>query len=163
MIKKKTYYIFISFFFVFSLVSCHKNQKDAELTLLSEYLEENNITEEPTADGLYVINTGFSTTESLKSDFPKKGDTVIIFYKAYLLSDPSIVFDEKTIDNPAHYVYLIDKVIPGWEEAVGLMKKDAPALIIIPSDLAYKGNQAGIIPPFSTLIFEARITDIKKP
>ena len=131
--------------------------------MLSEYLETHNITEEPISGDLYVIQTGFSVSLSNQSVLPAKGDTVIIMYKGYLLSDSTVVFDEKSYENPAKYVYLTDKVIPGWEKAVGFMKKNAPALIIIPSDLAYKGNQTGIIPPYSTLIFEARILDIKKP
>ena len=160
---KKASYIFIIFLILGVLISCNKNKKDAELALISEYLEEHNITEEPQADGLYLIETGFSVSTSSESDFPQEGDTVIVIYKGYLLSNPSVVFDEKTIDEPAHYVYLSDNVIKGWEEAVGMMKKDASALIIIPSDLAYKGKQTGIIPPYSTLIFEARIIDIRKP
>ncbi len=146
---------------MFLIFSCNKNQKDAERALLSQYLEENNIIKDPVADGLYIIENGFSTSES--SDFPQKGDTLIIIYKGYLLSDQNIVFDEKTIDNPGKYVYLTDKVIPGWEKAVGLMKKNMPALLIMSSDWAYKGHQTGIIPPYSTLIFEVRIVEIIKP
>ncbi|RLD48524.1 MAG: hypothetical protein DRI94_12415 [Bacteroidetes bacterium] len=160
---KKASYIFIIFLILGVLISCNKNKKDAELALISEYLEEHNITEEPQADGLYLIETGFSVSTSSESDFPQKGDTVIVIYKGYLLSNASVIFDEKTIDEPAHYVYLSDNVIKGWEEAVGMMKKDVSALIIIPSDLAYKGKQTGIIPPYSTLIFEVRIIDIRKP
>jgi len=160
---KNSPYIFIFFLLAAGLISCNKNKKDAELALISEYLEEHNITEEPLADGLYFIETGFSVSTSSESDFARKGDTVIVMYKGYLLSDTSVIFDEKTIEEPTHYVYLVDKVIPGWEEAVGMMKKNASALIIIPSDLAYKGKQNGIIPPYSTLIFEARILDIRKP
>ncbi len=160
---KKISYFFIILIFLGGLNSCNKNEKDAEKALISEYLEEHGITEDPLPDGLYLIETGFSTSSSIESDFPQKGDTVIIMYKGYLLANPSVVFDEKTIDEPAHYVYLEDNVIRGWEEAVGMMKKDASVLIIIPSDLAYKGRQTGIIPPYSTLIFEARILDIRKP
>ena len=162
MLKFKAYF-FIGFLFLFGLISCNKNKKDTELAMLSEYLERNHITEEPQGDGLYVIQTGFSTSSATQSALPQRGDTVVVMYKGYLLSDSTVVFDEKPYDNPSKYVYLKDKVIPGWEEAVGMMKKDAPALIIIPSDLAYKGNQTGIIPPYSTLIFEARILEIKKP
>lgn len=160
---KKPGYIFVFLLILIGFFSCHKNKKDAESALISEYLEEHKITTEPQADGLYFIETGFSVSTSSESVFPEKGDTVIITYKGYLLSDPSVIFDKKTTDEPAHYVYKEDKVIPGWEEAVGMMKKNASVLIIIPSDLAYKGKQAGIIPPYSTLIFEARIIDIRKP
>lgn len=160
---KKYFYIFVFLLILIGNFSCRKNKKDAELALISEYLEDNNITTEPQADGLYFIETGFSVSTSYENIFPEKGDTVIIIYKGYLLSNPSVVFDEKSIDEPAHYVYKEDNVIPGWEEAVGMMKKNASVLIIMPSDLAYKGKQTGIIPPYSTLIFEARILDIRKP
>jgi len=160
---KKNILVLIIFFLISIIFSCHKNKKDAELAMISQYLEDHNITEEPLADGLYFIQTEFSTTSTDKSVYPHEGDTVIIMYQGYLLSDTNVVFDRKTIDNPAHYVYLTDKVISGWEESVGMMKKDAPVLLIIPSDLAYKGKQTGIIPPYSTLIFDARILDIKKP
>ena len=160
---RKASYFFIVFSVLGGFISCNKNKKDTETALISEYLEEHSITEDPLPDGLYLIETGFSVSGSSDSEFPEKGDTVIIIYKGYLLSNPSIIFDEKTIDNPAHYVYLKDNVIEGWEEAVGMMKKNAPVLMIIPSDLAYKGKQTGIIPPYSALIFEARIIDIKKP
>jgi FKBP-type peptidyl-prolyl cis-trans isomerase len=163
MLKKLPYYFIIGSLFFLGLFSCKKDQKDAEKTLLSEYLESHNITEEPQNSGLYVVETGFSTSLSKEAVNPAEGDTVFIMYKGYLLSDSTVVFDEKTYDNPVEYVYLKDEVIPGWEEAVGLMKKNTPALIIIPSDLAYKGRQTGIIPPYSTLIFEARILDIIKP
>jgi len=159
----KSIHIFTILIFFGVFISCNKNKKDAEKALISEYLEAHEITEDPLPDGLYVIETGFSVSSSSESEFATEGDTVIIIYKGYLLANPSVVFDKKTIDEPARYVYLKDYVIRGWEEAVGLMKKNASALIIIPSDLAYKGKQTGIIPPYSTLIFEARILDIRKP
>jgi len=160
---KKRLYFFIFLIIFIEFISCNKNKKDAEKALISEYLEAHEITENPLPDGLYVIETGFSVSTSFESNFAEEGDTVIIIYKGYLLSNPSVIFDNKTIDEPVRYVYLKDNVIRGWEEAVGLMKKNASALIIIPSDLAYKGKQTGIIPPYSTLIFEARILDIRKP
>ena len=86
---KKASYIFIIFLILGVLISCNKNKKDAELALISEYLEEHNITEEPQADGLYLIETGFSVSTSSESDFPQKGDTVIVIYKGYLLSNAS--------------------------------------------------------------------------
>lgn len=155
--------IFARFFLlVLIFISCNKNQKDEEAALLSEYLESHNIENEP-VNGIYIIETGFSPSGSTQAETPAAGDTVLIMYKGYLLTDSTIIFDQKPYDDPLKYVYLKDKVIPGWETAVGQMKKNVPAKIIIPSDYAYKGNQTGIIPPFSTLIFEARITDIHKP
>ncbi|NPA69034.1 MAG: FKBP-type peptidyl-prolyl cis-trans isomerase [Chlorobi bacterium] len=160
--KKYVKYFLFTAILLSGVYSCDKNEKDAEAALLSEYLKEHNITQEPTADGLYLVESGFSTSGYPDYDFPAEGDTVLIAYKGYLLADTSVVFDEKSIYKPARYAYLKDDVIPGWEEAVGMMKKNVPVLIIIPSDLAYGGDRTGIIPPYSTLIFEAKITDIIK-
>ncbi len=161
MIRYKLYLPFgLIFILLFSF--CNKNQKDEEKTLLSEYLESHNIDAEPT-NGIYILETGFSTSGASEALSPAEGDTTVIMYKGYLLTDSTIVFDEKSYDDPFCYVYLKDKVIPGWERAIGLMKENIPAKIIIPSDLAYKGNQTGIIPPYSTLIFDAKIIEIRKP
>ncbi len=144
------------------LFSCNKNKKDKEQALLSEYLESHNIKTEP-VNGVYVIETGFSASGANNARKPVKGDTVIVMYKGYLLADSSLVFDQRPYNNPFYYVYITDKVLPGWETAIGLMRENIPAKIIIPSGMAYKGNQAGIIPPYSTLIFDAKILKIKKP
>jgi len=144
---------------------CNKQKKDNENALLEEYLaelEENNIDYKELEKGVYLIKSGFSTPETLESETASAGDTIVSFYQGYLLSNPETVFDEKNISEPQEYVYLQDKVIPGWEIAMAYMKKDESAKIIIHSDYAYKGDQVGLIPPFSTLIYEVRILDIKK-
>ncbi len=154
--------IFLFGFLILLVFSCTKDKKNTEKALLAKYLEEHNIKEDPQGSGLYVLETGFSTHQTGQLS-PEAGDTVVLIYKGYLLADPKVVFDERTLEKPLKYVYLKDAVIPGWEEAIGLMKKNTPALIIIPSKLAYKGKHTGMIPPYSTLIFEARIIDIIKP
>ena len=144
------------------LFSCNKDKKDEEQALLSEYLESHNIKTEP-VNGVYVVETGFSASGANAALSPVKGDTAVVMYRGYLLADSTVVFDQRPYDDPLYYVFLTDRVLPGWETAIGLMRENIPAKIIIPSDKAYKGNQAGIIPPYSTLIFDARILKIKKP
>ena len=155
-------YSILIFVFFIVISSCKNNKKELELELLYEYLSANNIEEEPTESGLYFLESGFSTPETFNGSYPAVGDSVILIYKGYLLSDETIVFDEKTIIEPGVYIYKVENVIPAWEEIIGYMKIGTSAKVIIPSNLAYDNKQAGVIPPYSTLIFEIRILDIRQ-
>jgi len=159
--KSKSLFFFVSIS-LFVLFSCNKDKQESELALIFSYIEDNAISVDTLASGLLYSETGFSTPETLESGFPKLGDTIITVYKAFVLTKGGIItlFDEKTVDEPGIYVFKEDPVIPGWEEAIGLMKKDISALVIIPSDLAYGDEQVGIIPPYSPLVFEIRVKDI---
>jgi FKBP-type peptidyl-prolyl cis-trans isomerase len=152
-------------FLILLVFSCNKQQKDAENVLLEQYFNDKGITDEQkesykVEDGLYLIKSGFSSPESLSSPELSAGDTLILFYKGYLLSDENVVFEETDFITPEVYVYLVDQVISGWEKTIPLMKKDEVATFIIRSEHAYKGEQIGLIPPYSTLIFEVRIVEI---
>ncbi len=154
--------VLISLFLSIVLFSCKKDKKEAELALIYSYIDENHIVVDTLLSGLLYSTSGFSTLETLDSNLPYKGDTIKTIHKAYVLIDKNTLelFEETSLEEPGVYVYKEDAVIPGWEEAIGLMRKDASALIIVPSKLAYKGDRVGIIPPYSPLVFEIRILDI---
>jgi FKBP-type peptidyl-prolyl cis-trans isomerase len=52
-------------------------------------------------------------------------------------------------------------VIPGWTEALKLMKKGAHYNLAIPAKLAYGPQGRPGIPPNSTLLFDVELLDIK--
>ena len=58
----------------------------------------------------------------------------------------------------------VNEVIPGWTEALQLMKVGDKWQLFVPSKLAYgpEGSQ-GAIPPDSTLIFEVELLEIVNP
>ena len=129
---KKYFLYIISILFLIIFSFCNKQKKDAENALLEEYFANNEFNIIDTIeDGLYLIKSGFSTPETLSSDLPKQGDTVISIFRGYLLSDPDVIFDEASFENPQYYAFKEDPVIPGWELSIGHMKKDASTLLII--------------------------------
>ncbi len=166
-LKVKTFKKFISLapIIIIFITSCNKDKKEAELAIISKYIETNNIIADTLSNGIYYAESGFSTLETLDSDYPQKGDTIKTIHKAYVLTEKSklLLFEETTIDDPGVYVYKEDPIIKGWELTIGMMKKDASALVIIPSKLAYKNDRVGVIPPYSPLVFEVRILDIIHP
>ena len=55
----------------------------------------------------------------------------------------------------------VNRVIPGWTEALQLMSVGSKWQLVIPSNLGYGANGAGdLIPPHSTLIFDVELVSI---
>ena len=127
-----------------------------EKQLLSEYLSVENITEDPTETGLYIISL-----EKGKGKKARKDKTAVVHYKGTLINGQ--VFDS-SIDKgePLEFVLGRGEVILAWDEAVATMRVGDKIKIITPSYLAY-GEQGypPIIPAFSTLIFEIKLIDVK--
>jgi FKBP-type peptidyl-prolyl cis-trans isomerase FklB len=56
--------------------------------------------------------------------------------------------------------FAVNRVIPGWTEALQLMSVGSKWRLFIPPELAYGDRAAGSIPPNSTLIFEVELLSI---
>jgi FKBP-type peptidyl-prolyl cis-trans isomerase FklB len=92
---------------------------------------------------------------------PKATDTVKVHYEGTLLD--GTVFDSSVKRNePA--VFPVRGVIPGWTEALQLMKVNDKWKVFIPSELAYGARGAGDrIGPHSVLVFEVELLGIEAP
>ena len=150
-------------FFLFLLISffsCNKEEKEAELALIYSYIETKKIISDTLPNGMF-----YSLIDTVSGNTPAKGDTIKTIYKAYFINSKKKLelFEQKTLTSPASYINKEDPVIPGWEYGLNLMANGDSAMFIIPSKLAYKGKQVGIIPPYSPLLFELRIIDIISP
>lgn len=90
---------------------------------------------------------------------PKDNDSVTTHYRGTLIDGTE--FDSSyQRDEPA--TFPVSGVIPGWTEALQLMKVGSKWELFIPPDLAYGPRGAGgLIGPNSTLVFEIELLGIK--
>ncbi|HWR88056.1 MAG TPA: FKBP-type peptidyl-prolyl cis-trans isomerase [Acidiferrobacterales bacterium] len=130
-----------------------KNKKDGEAFLAKNKGEKGVKT---TASGLQyrVITAG-------KGKQPTAEDTVTVNYRGTLIDGTE--FDSSYKRNqPA--TFPVKGVIPGWTEALPLMKEGSKWMLYIPANLAYGERGAGnMIGPNSTLVFEVELLSIAKP
>ena len=89
---------------------------------------------------------------------PKPGDDVTVHYTGKLID--GTVFDS-SVERGAPATFGVTQVIPGWVEALQLMKEGAKWRLFIPSQLAYGPQGAGgVIGPNATLIFDVELIKV---
>ena len=70
---------------------------------------------------------------------------------------------DSSYDRGEPIVFPLNGVIPGWTEALQLMKVGSKYKIFVPSELGYGEEGAGgIIGPNETLIFEIELLEVVK-
>jgi FKBP-type peptidyl-prolyl cis-trans isomerase FkpA len=129
-----------------------------EKTILQQYFDESKLKIAALNSGLHYM--------TLRKGAGKKvelGDTIVVHYEGKFLNGK--FFDSTRKRNEAfQFVYGQQwQVIKGMEEGIGMMHEGEKALFIMPSDLAFgeTGSSTGIIPPFSSLIFEVELLSVK--
>ncbi len=89
---------------------------------------------------------------------PKADDQVEVHYTGKLID--GTVFDS-SVDRGVPATFGVTQVIPGWVEALQLMKAGSKWRLFIPSSLAYGPNGAGgVIGPNATLIFDVELLKV---
>lgn len=136
-----------------------KQQEEAEgnKKKSAEFLEKNKSAEgvKTTASGLQfsVIKEGTGAT-------PKKEDTVKCHYVGTLINGEKF---DSSVDRGQPAEFPVGGVIPGWTEALQMMKVGSKYKLFIPPELAYGPSGRPGIPANSALIFEVELLDIVKP
>ena len=128
---------------------------DEELRKLQLYIQKKTISVAPSMSGLYTI-----PVKRGKGKPATSGTSVTVHYTGAFLD--GTVFDSSVARNETFTFEIgMQKVIAAWEEGVSQMHEGEKAQFIVPSHLAYgeKGYE-GIIPPFSTLIFEIELISV---
>lgn len=89
---------------------------------------------------------------------PKATDQVVTHYRGKLID--GTVFDS-SYERGEPVTFPVNGVIPGWTEALQMMKPGSKWELFIPSDLAYGPNGVGgVIPPNSVLHFEVELIKV---
>jgi FKBP-type peptidyl-prolyl cis-trans isomerase len=124
---------------------------------LQAYLRNQSIDDLPRASGLYVIRLGQGSGAPVRD-----GANVTLHYVATLVDGTEFDNTRKRND-PLVFTKGSTVLIDGLEEGVGLLKQGDKARIVIPSYLAFaeKGNYAGLVPPFSTVIYDVEVVEVK--
>ncbi|HWY15098.1 MAG TPA: FKBP-type peptidyl-prolyl cis-trans isomerase [Rhizomicrobium sp.] len=100
-----------------------------------------------------IIRNGFGKR-------PGALDSVDVYYKGSLIN--GTVFDQTEPGLPAKFV--VNKLVPGWTEALEIMKEGDHWELVIPAGLGYGSRGAGgVIPPNQTLVFDLELVKVTPP
>ncbi|MDR2008877.1 MAG: FKBP-type peptidyl-prolyl cis-trans isomerase [Bacteroidales bacterium] len=126
---------------------------EQEKSLIERLVLEINYPRSIQKSGLNIISVSKGDGRKVKD-----GDLVTVDYTASFIDGS--VFDS-TIERNSPFRFVVGKneVIEGLEEGVKTMNIGDHSIFIIPFRLAYGETRHGIIPPFSTLIFEVKLID----
>jgi FKBP-type peptidyl-prolyl cis-trans isomerase len=134
-------------------------QVDANHAIADKFLAENGKKPDikTTASGLQykVLSAGNGAS-------PKPTDEVTVNYAGRLLDGTEFDSSYKR-GQPA--TFPVSGVIPGWTEALQLMKPGSKYQLFIPPKLAYDANvpPGAEIPPGSLLVFDVELMSVKAP
>ncbi len=99
----------------------------------------------------------YKVLEAGDGKVPGPTDVVTVHYRGTLPDGTE--FDSSYGQEPV--VFPVDKVIPGWSEALQQMSAGSKWQVVIPPDLAYGEEGAGdFIEPNQTLVFEVELIEV---
>jgi FKBP-type peptidyl-prolyl cis-trans isomerase len=129
-----------------------KNLKDGEAFLAANKAKQGVQT---TASGLQylVVKSGGG------ADSPKATDVVKVHYHGTFIDGK--VFDS-SVERKEPAEFPVNRVIPGWTEALQKMKVGDKWRLFIPSNLAYGPPGRPGIPPNAVLVFDVELLEIAK-
>lgn len=125
---------------------------EIDIETIKNYLTENNIEADSTADGIYYF-----FEEEGEGENPASNATVTVKYKGYFLNGN--VFDQTEDDKTA--TFSLSGVIEGWKLGIPLFKKGGKGTLLIPSALAYGPSGNSTIPPNTVLAFDIELVDFQ--
>ena len=128
-----------------------KINEEAGIAYLAKNKERKEVLTTPSGLQYEVIKEG-------NGKQPKANDSVTVHYTGRLID--GTVFDS-SVDRGEPATFGVTQVIPGWVEALQMMKEGTQWRLYIPSALAYGPNGAGnVIGPNETLIFDVELIKV---
>lgn len=163
---KKIFFLTLAAFNILAFTACEEEVNESysdELLRLQAYMRVNYPNFKQTPSGLY-----WNIIEEGTGDIPTKGKYILFNYTGYNLDLEA--FETNLSDNAklhdlynlgTHYVPKFtqyrgetNRLLPGLDEALSLMKAGSKIRVIMPSDLAYGSTTHSILKPYSSLIYD---------
>ena len=112
-------------------------------------------------EGIQKLDNGvyYEVITEGKGEIPADTSRVKVNYEGKLINDS--IFDS-TYKRGEPTTFRCNQVIPGWTNALTHMPVGATWKVYIPQDQAYADREAGLIKPFSCLIFKIELISIEK-
>jgi FKBP-type peptidyl-prolyl cis-trans isomerase FklB len=127
-----------------------KNKKEGE-AFLAENKKKTGVKTLPSGLQYKVIKEGTGKA-------PKATDTVSTNYRGTLIDGTEF---DSSYKRGQPVSFPVNGVIPGWTEALQLMKTGSKWQLFIPSSLAYGEKGPGMIGPNAVLVFEIELLAVK--
>ncbi|MGD0142828.1 MAG: FKBP-type peptidyl-prolyl cis-trans isomerase [Rhizomicrobium sp.] len=124
---------------------------DSNKKFLADNAAKSGVVVRPSGLQYRVIHAGSGKT--VKS----AGDMVTVTYRGWLISGK--VFDQTQAGQTA--TFPAGRLIPGWVEALSLMKEGDEWELVIPAKIGYGARGAGdVIPANQTLVFDMTLISV---
>lgn len=146
----------------FEAMEARQQEAAVQMGKVNQEAGEAFLKENKTRENVKTTVTGlqYEVLEEGTGISPEPGDQVTVHYTGKLID--GTVFDS-SVERGEPATFGVTQVIPGWVEALQLMKEGAKWRLFIPSNLAYGPNGAGgVIGPNSTLIFDVELIKVIK-
>ena len=125
---------------------------ESNARFLEDYAKRSGVTKLPSGLMYRVLKAGNGP------QLQKPNDIVTVFYKGALINGK--VFDQTQPDEPRQFP--AGALIPGWVEALKLMKTGDTWELAIPSELGYGADGSGdTIPPNQVLVFTMSLVKVE--
>ena len=145
-----------------SLTSCSNDDDNDTPVSYEENLKKGQefLAENAKREGVIVTSSGlqYEVLQEGEGKSPSATDIVRCHYEGRLID--GTVFDSSyNRGEPSEFA--LNQVIPGWTEGLQLMKEGSKYRFFIPYNLAYGSRAVSIIPPYSALIFDVELLEVK--
>jgi len=126
-------------------------QKAASEAFLAEFAQKPDVV---------VLDSGLMYVVEQEGDgaSPGSSDIVKVHYRGTTVDGTEF---DSSYERGEPVEFQVDRVIPGWTEALQLMQEGDKWQLAIPADLAYGSEgRGGVIPPEAALIFDVELLEV---
>jgi FKBP-type peptidyl-prolyl cis-trans isomerase len=138
----------------YQLIADPRTQDEIDQNIILNFLIDSLFDFQKTESGIY-----YQIEKPGEGEHPTIQSSVIAHYRGTLMDGKEF---DSSYKKGAPLIFSLDGVIPGWQEALPMLKIGGKGTFIIPSRLAYgKRGYPGLIEPNSVLIFDIELIKIR--